>query len=113
MQVGTLEARQKAFSLKVANHKSEINQKLPTAYSQLVSDFKEWKDQRPQKLKELVMAKNKGKKMEDLVADRVKGLKEAAECLSKLLESNPEGRKEIHERLLKQITKAGKVEKGK
>ena len=50
--VGTLEARQKAFSLKVANHKSEINQKLPTAYSQLVNDFKEWKDKRPEKLKE-------------------------------------------------------------
>ena len=64
-------------------------------------------------MKELVMGKNKSKKMEDLVADRVKGLKEAAECLSKLLESNPEGRKEIHEKLLKQITKAGKVEKGK
>ena len=51
MQVGSLEARQKAFSLKVVNYKSEINQKLPTAYSPLVNDFKEWKEQRQQKLK--------------------------------------------------------------
>ena len=112
-QVGMLEARQKAFYLKVANYKSEINQKLPTAYSQLVNDFKEWMEQRPQKLKDMVMAKNKSNKMKEVVVDRVKGLKEAAECLSKVLESNPEGRKEIHERLLNQITKAGKVEKGK
>ena len=112
IQVGMLEARQKAFSLKVVGHKGIIKQKLPTAYSQLVNDFKEWKEKRPEMLKGLVMGKNKSKKMEELVADRVKGLKEAADCLSRFLESNPEERKEIHEKLMNQITKAGKAEKG-
>ena len=46
LQVGTLEARQKAFSLKIANHKGTIKQKLPTAYSQIVEEFKEWKEKR-------------------------------------------------------------------
>ena len=58
IQVGTLEARQKAFSLKVVSHKSIIKQKLPTAYSQLVNDFKEWKEKRPEMLRGLVMGRN-------------------------------------------------------
>ena len=113
IQVGTLEARQRAFSLKVANHKGTIKQKLPSAYGQLVEDFKEWREKRPEVLKGLVMGKNKQKNGEELVKDRVKGLKEAGSCLTKLLESNPENRKDIHEKLMSQITKKGRVESGK
>ena len=112
-----MEAKQRAFALKVANFKPELKQKLPTAYSKLVNDFKEWRENRPEQLRDYIKEMNKRKRTkvdpEVLVADRVKGHKEAGECLSKLLEKNPEGRKEIHEALLSQVTKQGKPEKGK
>ena len=112
-----MEAKQRAFALKVANFKSEIKQKVPTAYSKLVNDFQEWRENRPEQLREYIKEMNLRKRTkvdpEVLVADRVKGHKEAGECLSKLLEKNPEGRKEIHEALLSQVTKQGKPEKGK
>ena len=47
------------------------------------------------------------------MTDREKGLKEAGSCLTKLLESNPENRKDINEKLMSQITKKGRVESGK
>ena len=91
--------------MKVANHKGTIKQKLPSAYSQLVEDFKEWKEKRPEMLKGLVMGKNKQKNGDEQVRGRVKGLQEAGSCLTKLLESNPENRKDIHEKLKSQIRK--------
>ena len=72
-----------------------------------MEEFKEWREKRPDVLKSLVMGKNKQKNGEELVKDRVKGLKEAGSCLTKLLESNPENRKDIHEKLMSQITKKG------
>ena len=82
-----MEARQRAFSLKVANFKPELKQKLLTAYSKLVNDFKEWREKRPQQLRDYIKERNKSKRLkvnpEGLVTDRVKGHKEAGECLSK------------------------------
>ena len=66
LQVGTLEARQRAFSLKVANHNGTIKQKLPSAYGQIVKEFKEWRGKRPGVLKSLVMGKNKQKMVRNL-----------------------------------------------
>ena len=40
-------------------------------------------------------------------------MQEAGSCLTKLLESNPENRKDIHEKLMNQITKSGRAESGK
>ena len=92
-EAGKLEARQKAFSVKVANFKPDLKQKLPTAYSKLVNEFKDWREKRPQQLRDYIKERNKSNRskvnVEDLVADRVKGHKEAGECLSKLLEANP------------------------
>ena len=82
-----MEAKQKAFALKVANFKPELKQKLPTAHSRLVNDFKEWRENRPEQLRDYIKEMNKRKRTkvdpEVLVADRVKGHKEAGECLSK------------------------------
>ena len=112
-EVGKLEARQKAFSLKIANHKGTIKQKLPTAYSQIVEEFKEWKEKRPEELKSLVMGKNKKKDGPELMKEREKGLKEAGTLLTKVLESTPEKRKDIYEWLISQVTKKGRVESDK
>ena len=66
MQVGTLEARQRAFSLKVANHKGTIKQKLPSSYGQIVEEFKEWREKKPGVLKSLVMGKTSKKMVRNL-----------------------------------------------
>ena len=105
LQVETLEARQKAFSVMVATHKGTIKQKLPAAYGHIVEEFKEWRGKRPGELKSLVLGKNKQKNVEELLKEREKGLKEAGSCLTKLLESNPENRKDIYESLMSQVTK--------
>ena len=75
LQVGTLEARQKAFSLMVANHKGTIKQKLPAAYGQIVEEFKEWRGKRPGELKSLVLGKNKQKKWRGTSEGKRKGVK--------------------------------------
>ena len=84
LQVGTLEAKQKAFSLMVANNKGTIKQKLPAAYSQIVEEFKEWRGKRPEELRNLVLGKNKKKNGEELIKEREKGLKEAGTLLTKV-----------------------------
>ena len=115
-QVGSLETKQRAFGVKVGSNKSEVKQKLPSAYSRLLDEIKEWKVSRSKDLEKVViLEKKKGKtqKMEEVLEQRAKGLSEATEHLTKILEDNPEDRKIIHERLQKLVTPAGRVTKGK
>ena len=45
--------------------------------------------------------------------EREKGLKEVGTLLTKILESNPEKRKDIYEWLISQVTKKGRVDSDK